>query len=139
MVGREVMLISALISCALLFLLARRLRLNRAWSGVAVFVFAISPLAVFFHRMVFLDNLATMFILAAFAAAASPRRSVGAALWSAIWFASAALCKETIVISCRHRSGCSSSTPPGVPASGTSACSSCPSVYWWPPTRSSPC
>ncbi|GAB3851373.1 hypothetical protein [Dactylosporangium cerinum] len=48
--------------------------------------------------MVFLDNLATMFILAAFAAAASPRRSVGAALWSAIWFASAALCKETIVI-----------------------------------------
>jgi hypothetical protein len=98
MVGREVMLISALISCALLFLLARRLRLNRAWSGVAVFAFAISPLAVFFHRMVFLDNLATMFILAAFAAAASPRRSVGAALWSAIWFASAALCKETIVI-----------------------------------------
>jgi 4-amino-4-deoxy-L-arabinose transferase-like glycosyltransferase len=98
MVGREVMLISALISCALLFLLARRLRYNRAWSGVAVFVFAISPLAVFFHRMVFLDNLATMFILAAFAAAASPRRSVGASLWSAIWFASAALCKETIVI-----------------------------------------
>ncbi|MEV4508266.1 hypothetical protein AB0K00_04830 [Dactylosporangium sp. NPDC049525] len=98
MVGREVMLISALISCALLFLLARRLRFNRAWSGVAVFVFAVSPLAVFFHRMVFLDNLATMFILAAFAAAASPRRSVGASLWSAIWFASAALCKETIVI-----------------------------------------
>ncbi|MDG6103368.1 glycosyltransferase family 39 protein [Dactylosporangium aurantiacum] len=98
MVGREVMLIAALVSCALLFLLARRLRLNRAWSGVAVFLFAVSPLAVFFHRMVFLDNLATMFILAALAAAASPRRSVGAALWSAIWFASAALCKETIVI-----------------------------------------
>lgn len=98
MVGREVMLISVLVSCALLFLLARRLRLNRAWSGVAVFLFAISPLAVFFHRMVFLDNLATMFVLAALAAAASPRRSVGAALWSAIWLASAALCKETIVI-----------------------------------------
>ncbi len=98
MVGREVMLIALVLSCALLFLLARRLRLNRAWSGVAVFVFAISPLAVHFHRMVFLDNLATMFILAALAAAASPRRSVGASLWAAIWFASAALCKETIVI-----------------------------------------
>lgn len=98
MVGREVMLIALVLSCAVLFLLARRLRFNRAWAGVAVFVFAISPLAVFFHRMVFLDNLATLFILAAFAAAASPRRSVGAALWSSIWFASAALCKETIVI-----------------------------------------
>jgi hypothetical protein len=98
MVGREVMLIAAVVSCALLFLLARRLGLGRGWAGVAVFLFAVSPLAVFFHRMVFLDNLATMFILAAFAAAASPRRSVGASLWTAIWFASAALCKETIVI-----------------------------------------
>ncbi|MEV4135815.1 glycosyltransferase family 39 protein [Dactylosporangium sp. NPDC049742] len=98
MVGREVMLISAVVSCALLFLLARRLRFSRGWAGAAVFLFAVSPLAVYFHRMVFLDNLATMFVLAALAAAASPRRSVGAALWSAIWFASAALCKETIVI-----------------------------------------
>ncbi|WP_238011904.1 glycosyltransferase family 39 protein [Dactylosporangium sp. AC04546] len=98
MVGREVMLIAALVSCALLFLLARRLRLNRGWAAVAVALFALSPLAVYFHRMVFLDNLATMFVLAALAAAASPRRSVAAALWSAVWFASAALCKETIVI-----------------------------------------
>ncbi|MFB9180577.1 glycosyltransferase family 39 protein [Dactylosporangium sucinum] len=98
MVGREAMLIAALISCALLFLLARRLKLNRAWAAVAVALFALSPLAVYFHRMVFLDNLATMFVLAALAAAASPRRSVAAALWSAVWFASAALCKETIVI-----------------------------------------
>ncbi|MFB9180606.1 glycosyltransferase family 39 protein [Dactylosporangium sucinum] len=98
MVGREAMLITALISCALLFLLARRLKLNRGWAAVAVALFALSPLAVYFHRMVFLDNLATMFVLAALAAAASPRRSVAAALWSAVWFASAALCKETIVI-----------------------------------------
>ncbi|WP_433617875.1 ArnT family glycosyltransferase [Dactylosporangium sp. CA-139114] len=98
MVGREVMLIAALVSCALLWLLARRLRFNRAWSAVAVALFALSPLAVYFHRMVFLDNLATMFMLAALAAAASPRRSVGAALGSAVWFAGAALCKETIVI-----------------------------------------
>ncbi|MET7397416.1 glycosyltransferase family 39 protein [Dactylosporangium sp. NPDC005572] len=98
MVGREVMLLAVLVSCALLFLLARRLRLNRGWAAVAVALFALSPLAVYFHRMVFLDNLATMFVLAALAAAASPRRSVAAALWSAVWFASAALCKETIVI-----------------------------------------
>ncbi|MEU7867444.1 glycosyltransferase family 39 protein [Dactylosporangium sp. NPDC049140] len=98
MVGREVMLIAALVSCALLWLLARRLRFGRGWSAVAVALFALSPLAVYFHRMVFLDNLATMFMIAALAAAASPRRSVGAALWSAVWFAGAALCKETIVI-----------------------------------------
>ncbi|GAA3453143.1 ArnT family glycosyltransferase [Dactylosporangium matsuzakiense] len=98
MVGREVMLIAVLVSCALLFLLARRLGFNRAWSAVAVALFALSPLAVFFHRMVFLDNLATMFTIAALAAAASPRRSVGAALYSAVWFAGAVLCKETAVI-----------------------------------------
>ncbi|MER7007168.1 glycosyltransferase family 39 protein [Dactylosporangium sp. NPDC000555] len=98
MVGREVMLITVLLSSALLYLLARRLRLNRGWSAVAVALFALSPLAVYFHRMVFLDNLATMLTLAALAAAASPRRSVSAALWSSVWFAAAALCKETIVI-----------------------------------------
>jgi 4-amino-4-deoxy-L-arabinose transferase-like glycosyltransferase len=72
--------------------------MNRGFAALAVAVFALSPLAVYFHRMVFLDNLATMFILAAMVAAASPRRSVGAALWSSVWCAAAVLCKETIVI-----------------------------------------
>jgi hypothetical protein len=98
MVGREVMLICALVTGALLFLLARRLKMNRGWAAVGVAVFALSPLAIFFHRMVFLDNLATMFVIAALAAAASPRRSVGAALWTSIWFAAGVLCKETILI-----------------------------------------
>ena len=98
MVGREAMLVALLVSCALMFLLARRLRMNRGFAALAVAVFAFSPLAVYFHRMVFLDNLATMFILAAMVAAVSPRRSVGAALWSAVWCAAAVLCKETIVI-----------------------------------------
>jgi 4-amino-4-deoxy-L-arabinose transferase-like glycosyltransferase len=98
MVGREAMLVSLLISCVLLFVLARRLRMNRGCAALAVAVFAFSPLAVYFHRMVFLDNLATMFILAAMVAAASHRRSIAAALWSAVWCAAAALCKETIVI-----------------------------------------
>jgi hypothetical protein len=98
MVGREVMLVAVLVSCALLFLLARRLKFNRGWSAVAVALFALSPLAVYFHRMVFLDNLATMFTIAALAVAASPRRSIGAALGSAVCFAGAVLCKETIVI-----------------------------------------
>jgi hypothetical protein len=98
MVGREVMLISTVLSCVLLFGVARRLGVNRALAAVSVAMFGLSPLAVYHHRMVFLDNLATLFMLAALVAAASPRGGVAAARWSAMWFAVAALCKETIVI-----------------------------------------
>jgi hypothetical protein len=98
MVGREFMVVTLLVSCAFLFLLARRLGFHRATAAVTVLLFGLSPLAVYFHRMVFLDNLATMWILAAFAVAASPRRSLGAAFGSAVCMAGAALTKETIAI-----------------------------------------
>ncbi|GIJ45044.1 hypothetical protein Val02_19300 [Virgisporangium aliadipatigenens] len=98
MVGREAMLVTTVVSAALLYALARRLRFAPGWAALAVAVFALSPLAVHYHRMVFLDNLATMWMLAALVAAASPRRSIAAALWAAVWCAVAALTKETIVI-----------------------------------------
>jgi hypothetical protein len=98
MVGREFMVVTLLASCAFLFLLARRLGFGRVATAVTVLLFGLSPLAVYFHRMVFLDNLATMWILAAFALAASPRRSLAAAFGSAACMAAAALTKETIVI-----------------------------------------
>ncbi len=98
MLGREVMWLANLVSCALLYVLARRLGMRRAAAAAAVVVFGLSPLAIYYHRMVFLDNLATMWMLAALAIAASPRRSLAAALWSGICFAIAALTKETIVL-----------------------------------------
>src|SRR5260370_3566044 len=87
-----------LVSCALLYAVAGRLGMRRVTAATAVAVFGLSPLAIYYHRMVFLDNLATMWMLAALAIAASPRRSLAAALWSGVSFAIAALTKETIVL-----------------------------------------
>jgi hypothetical protein len=98
MVGREVMLVSTLVSCALVYLIGRRLGFHRTTAAVALLVFGLSPVAIFYHRMVFLDNLAVMWTLGALAFAASPRRGVAAAFGSACCFAAAVLTKETAVI-----------------------------------------
>jgi hypothetical protein len=98
MVGREVMLGCVVVCTGLLYVLARRLGFHRATATVTVLVFGLSPLSIYFHRMVFLDNLATTWMVAALVFAASPRRSVGAAFGSAVCAAGAALTKETIVI-----------------------------------------
>lgn len=98
MLGREVMWLANLVSCALLYVVARRLQIRRAAAAAAVLVFGLSPLAIYYHRMVFLDNLATMWMLAALAIAASPRRSLAAALWSGVCFAIAVLSKETVIL-----------------------------------------
>lgn len=96
--GREAMVWVNLVSSAMLYLLARRLGFHRAAAAGAVLVFGLSPLAVLFQRMVFLDNLAVMWTLAALALAASPRRSLAAAAGSASCFAAAVLSKETILV-----------------------------------------
>lgn len=98
LVGREAMLLVNLVSCALLYVLARRLRLHRVAAGGAVLLFGLSPLAVHFHRMVFLDNLSVMWALAAFVLAAAPRRGRTAAGGCAACFAAAVLSKETALL-----------------------------------------
>jgi hypothetical protein len=95
MVGREVMLIATLVSSALLYGLMRRLKFNWVFAATAVLLFALSPVAIHYQRMVFLDNLAVMWLLAALLLAASPRRSLMASAGSALCFAAAVLSKET--------------------------------------------
>jgi hypothetical protein len=96
--GREFMVVVKLASAALLYLLARRLGFHRLAAAGAVLLFGLSPLAVPFQRMVFLDNLAVMWTLAALALAASPKKSLAASAGSAACFAVAVLSKETIAV-----------------------------------------
>jgi Dolichyl-phosphate-mannose-protein mannosyltransferase len=96
--GRRIMLLYALADAALLYLIARRLRLNRVWSSVAVLAFALSPLAVNYQRMVYLDNLAMPWLLAAFALALTPRRRLWTFGASGACFAVAVLSKETMLL-----------------------------------------
>jgi hypothetical protein len=96
--GREFMICVKLVSAALLYLLGRRLGFHRLAAGFAVLLFGLSPLAVPFQRMVFLDNPALMWTLAALALAASPRRSLAASAGSGACFAIAVLSKETSLV-----------------------------------------
>jgi hypothetical protein len=96
--GRELMLVLQLASAALLFVLARRLGLRRPAAAGAVLLFALSPLALGFHRAVYLDNVATPFLLAAFVLALSPARRLAAHAGAGLCFAAAVLCKETSLL-----------------------------------------
>src|SRR4029453_7808458 len=70
--GREFMLVAQLVSAGLLYGLERRLGLRRAAAAAGVLLFTLSPLALSFHRDVYLDNIATPLVLAAFLLALSP-------------------------------------------------------------------
>jgi hypothetical protein len=96
--GREFMIVASVVAAAMLFILTRRLRLSRPTAGAAVLILALSPLAVQYQRTVFLDNIATPWLLAAFVLALAPRRQLAAFAGAAICFSIAVLSKETYVL-----------------------------------------
>jgi hypothetical protein len=96
--GREAMLLAYLVSSVLLYVLARRLGFARLWAAVAVVLFTFSPLALYFHRMVLLDNIVTPWLLGAFVLALSPNRRLSAYAGSALCFAAAVLTKATTLL-----------------------------------------
>lgn len=96
--GREAMLLFHLASLALLYVLARRLGMRRVFAAAVVLIYGLSPLGIFFHRMVLLDNLAMPFLLAGFVLILSPQRRLGAHVMAAVSFAFAILIREIFVI-----------------------------------------
>ncbi len=97
-VGREFMWCLTLVGCVLVYALCRRLGLRQASSAVAVLLFGLSPIAQYFHRMVSLDNIETIWVLAALVAATSGKAGWGPALRTGICTAFAVLSKETAII-----------------------------------------
>jgi len=95
--GREFMLVIHLATIVLLYALARRLKIGALAAGLGTLAFALSPLAVEFSRYVLLDNIALPWLLGAFVLALSPRRSLKAAVGSALCMAIAILSKETML------------------------------------------
>jgi Dolichyl-phosphate-mannose-protein mannosyltransferase len=96
--AREFMFVCKLASIALLYGLATRLGFGRVGRVLAVLIFALSPLAVYFTRAALLDNVVTPWLIASFFFAASPRRSVRGAAASAACLAAAVLSKETALL-----------------------------------------
>jgi hypothetical protein len=97
-VGREFMLVMKLASVALMYVVSRRLGMNRWFASLAVLLFALTPLGLYFQRLTFLDNITVTWVLAAFALALSPRRKISAFVMSAVCFGIAVLTKETILV-----------------------------------------
>jgi hypothetical protein len=97
-VGREFMLLVTVASSVLIYVLGRRLAFRPATAGLTVALFGLCPLAVYYHRMVSLDNIGTLWLLAAMVAATSRRRSLGAAFLAGMFSAVAVLSKETVAI-----------------------------------------
>ncbi|TFV89998.1 glycosyltransferase family 39 protein [Blastococcus sp. CT_GayMR16] len=96
--GREFMLVCTLVAAGLLWLLARRLEMSRPAAAAAVAIFALSPLAVQFHRSVYLDNIATPWLLAAFVLALPRREQLAGYAGAAAAFGVAVLTKETYLL-----------------------------------------
>ena len=96
--ARQLMLVVTLVSSSLVFILARRLEMGRVFAAAAVIMFGLSPVALFYHRAVLLDNIAIAWALAAFVLALTPRRRLWAFAGSGACFAAAVLSKETILV-----------------------------------------
>ena len=92
---RELMALVFLASCSLLYILARRLGFSWPAAAAAVLAMALTPLGVFFHRAVLLDNPSMTLAIAAFVLAWDPRRRLWAFVGSGACFALCVLCKET--------------------------------------------
>jgi cellulose synthase/poly-beta-1,6-N-acetylglucosamine synthase-like glycosyltransferase len=97
-VGREAMCVVSIVSFSLLYTLARRLKMNPVFAAAAVILFALCPLSMYFHRGAELDNPATVWAIAAFVLALSPRRRLWSFAGSGACFAASVLSKETTLV-----------------------------------------
>lgn len=95
--GRVLMWILHVASAGLMFYIARRLTGKNLPGFLAVVVFSLSPLAIYFQRRVLLDNIATFWILAGIALLVGRKVTLWRVISSGILFAVAVLSKEVAI------------------------------------------
>jgi hypothetical protein len=98
MAGREAVLVATLISTALLWQLGRRIGFSQVMATGTALLFALSPLALQFHRQVYLDNIATPWLLGALILATSRKHQLAGHVGAAVAFGIAVLTKETYLL-----------------------------------------
>ncbi|MFJ4036550.1 glycosyltransferase family 39 protein [Microbacterium sp. NPDC090007] len=96
--AREAMLAATAVAAVLLWFVVRRIAFARFTASAAVAMFLLSPLAVQFHRQVYLDNIATAWLLAALLLAMSRRAQLAGYIGAAAAFGIAVLTKETYLL-----------------------------------------
>ncbi len=96
--GRYLMVLVAVLTAALLWMLARRIGMSRLAAAAAVTIYAVSPLAISLSRSVYLDNLAIAWLLGALVLVCSPRHRLSAIFGAAVCFGACVLTKETMML-----------------------------------------
>ncbi len=96
--AREAMVVATLVSVVLVWLLARRVGVSRPAAAAAGLLFALSPLAVQFHRTVYLDNVATPWLLGSLVLAMTRRHQLAGFAASSAALGIAVLSKETYLL-----------------------------------------
>lgn len=96
--GRIGMLFVHLLSCVLVYALARRLAAPRWAAVIAPLLFTASPVMLRWGRLVLLDNIGTPFVLGAWLLALDRRQRLSRFAISAILLACAVLIKETNIL-----------------------------------------
>jgi 4-amino-4-deoxy-L-arabinose transferase-like glycosyltransferase len=96
--GRVLMLLVHLASVFLLFEIARKLSGGGLLAPtVATFLFNFSPLAIYYQRMVLLDNMMVFWVLLSIYLLLHPRGRLFAGLWSGLVFGVAVITKENAI------------------------------------------
>ncbi len=96
--ARTFMLVLLLAAAFFVYAIALRLGLRRPFAALAVLLFTLSPVAVHYQRMVLLDNVGVVWLLAALLLALTPKRHLAAYAGAGVCLAAAVLTKETFVL-----------------------------------------
>jgi 4-amino-4-deoxy-L-arabinose transferase-like glycosyltransferase len=96
--GRVLMLLYAVASTLLVYLIVRRFGGSRSAALLAMVIFAFSPLSITYQRQVFLDNIATFWMLVALYLLVSSNSRIVYLVGSALAFGCAVLSKEVLLI-----------------------------------------
>jgi endo-1,4-beta-D-glucanase Y/4-amino-4-deoxy-L-arabinose transferase-like glycosyltransferase len=96
--ARVMMLVVTILSTLLIFLIVRRVTGRATAALFAALVFAVSPLGVSLHRGVWLDNIATLWLLVSLYILITSRGRVGHVALSALAFGLAFWTKEVFVV-----------------------------------------
>jgi 4-amino-4-deoxy-L-arabinose transferase-like glycosyltransferase len=96
--ARTFMLVVALAAAACVYVIARRMQLARPFAALAVLLFTLSPLALWYQRMVLLDNIGLFWLLLALVLALTPQGRLFAYGAAGVALAGAVLTKETFLL-----------------------------------------
>lgn len=96
--GREFMVVMAIATAALLYLLCRRLELRRVFAILAVLAWVLSPMANSLTRLTLLDNIAMPWLLASLVLLLNPGRKLWMTAASGVCFGVAVLTKEIMLL-----------------------------------------